>query len=250
MPETPVDGAAAEGVRLQKVLAQAGVASRRAAEDLIAEGRVEVNGAVVAEQGRRVDPARDVIRVDGARIPPPASHTYLVLNKPTGVVSTMEDPRGRPCLAAYVPPDQRLFHVGRLDTDTQGLLLLTNDGEFAQRLMHPRYEVPKTYVARVEGVVDAPTLRRLRDVVELEDGPVRADRVTLLGTQPGASLVRLTVHEGRNRLVRRLLAAVGHPVVELSRIAIGPVTIGRLPLGHVRELGRDELGALLDLLGL
>ena len=241
---------AVTGVRLQKVLAAAGVASRRAAEEMIEAGRVEVDGAVVTEQGRRVDPERAVIRVDGARLPPPRRHTYLVLNKPRGVVSTMDDPAGRPTVARYVPPGQGLFHVGRLDTDTQGLLILTNDGEFAHRLTHPRYEVPKTYVAQVSGRIDAATLRTLRGTVMLDDGPVTPDKVTVMETSPQATLVRLTVHEGRNRLVRRLLDAVGHPVVALSRTAVGPVALGGLGLGQTRELTRDELGALLDLIGL
>jgi len=245
-----VTESAVTGVRLQKVLAAAGVASRRAAEEMIEAGRVEVDGAVVTEQGRRVDPERAVIRVDGARLPPPRRHTYLVLNKPRGVVSTMDDPAGRPTVARYVPPGQGLFHVGRLDTDTQGLLILTNDGEFAHRLTHPRYEVPKTYVAQVSGRIDAATLRTLRGTVMLDDGPVTPDKVTVMETSPQATLVRLTVHEGRNRLVRRLLDAVGHPVVALSRTAVGPVALGGLGLGQTRELTRDELGALLDLIGL
>ena len=239
-----------EGIRLQKVLAAAGIASRRAAEELIEAGRVEVNGQIVAEQGRRVDPERDTIRVDGSRVPPPRRHQYLALNKPRGVVSTMDDPAGRPSLAQYVPARAGLFHVGRLDTDTQGLLLLTNDGEFAHRLAHPRYEVRKTYVATVEGVVDARVLKRLRGTVELDDGPVHPDAVRLMSTQGGRSMLRLELHEGRNRIVRRLLDAVGHPVVELSRIAIGPVRLGRLTPGSTRDLTRDELGALLDLIGL
>ncbi|HET7723181.1 MAG TPA: pseudouridine synthase, partial [Propionibacteriaceae bacterium] len=152
-----------EGVRLQKVLAAAGVASRRASEELIDRGRVEVNGRVVREQGVRVDPQRDVIRVDGARIPPPRRHVYLVVNKPRGVVSTLSDPEGRPTLADLVERrKERLFHVGRLDTDTEGLIILTNDGEFAHRLAHPSYEIPKTYLAEVEGVVEAHVLKRLR----------------------------------------------------------------------------------------
>ena len=151
-----------EGIRLQKVLASAGIASRRASEILIEEGRVEVNGKIVTEQGMRVDPETDHIRVDGSRIPPPRHHIYLVLNKPRGVVSTMDDPEGRPTLTEFLPRSkERLFHVGRLDTDTEGLIVLTNDGEFANRLAHPRYEVSKTYFVQVAGVMDNKTIRRL-----------------------------------------------------------------------------------------
>ncbi len=239
-----------EGIRLQKVLAQAGVASRRAAEDLIFRGRVEVNGAVVTEQGMRVDPTSDLIRVDGKRIPPQRSHLYVVLNKPRGVVSTMDDPQGRPTVADYLGKRGRLFHVGRLDADTEGLLLLTNDGDFAQRMAHPSFEVPKTYVAEVAGQVTEATLKRLRSGVTLEDGPVRADRTKLMQQLGDRSLVRIVLHSGRNRVVRRMLEEVGHPVRKLSRIAIGPVRLGDLKSGAVRDLTREELGALLDLVKL
>ncbi len=236
-----------EGVRLQKVLASAGVASRRASEELIERGRVEVNGQVVREQGMRVDPERDVIRVDGARIPPPRRHVYLVVNKPRGVVSTLSDPEGRPTLADLVERrKERLFHVGRLDTDTEGLIILTNDGEFAHRLAHPSYEIPKTYLAEVEGVVDAVVLKRLRGGLTLEDGPVHPDKVTVTSRGAAKSLVEVTLHEGRNHIVRRMFDAVGHPVRRLSRIRIGPVRLGQLPQGASRELTSAELGALLD----
>ncbi len=237
-----------EGIRLQKVLAAAGIASRRASENLIHEGRVEVNGRVVTEQGLRVDPERDTIRVDGSRIPPPRHHKYLVLNKPRGVVSTMEDPEGRPTLSDYLPrTKERLFHVGRLDTDTEGLIILTNDGELAHRLAHPSYEVPKTYLAEVAGSLDNKTLRRLEKGVTLDDGPVRPDKIKLVSRTDRRSLVNITLHEGRNRVVRRLMDAVGHPVDRLARIAIGPIRLGQLPVGETREVTRDELGALLDL---
>ena len=240
----------AEGIRLQKVLATAGLASRRACEVLISEGRVEVNGEVVTEQGRRVDPDTDVIRVDGSRIPPPRRHRYLVLNKPRGVVSTMDDPEGRRTLADLVPNRQgRLFHVGRLDTDTEGLLILTNDGDFAHRLAHPSYEVPKTYLAEVTGVVGRDVLARLRTGIVLEDGPVRPVAVKLVSTTGDRSLVKITLHEGRNHVVRRTMEAVGHPVRRLSRTGIGPVRLGTLKSGEFRELTRDELGGLLDLTG-
>lgn len=240
-----------EGIRLQKVLAAAGVASRRASEILIAEGRVEVNGQVVVEQGRRVDPERDAIRVDGARIPPPRRHTYLVLNKPRGVVSTMEDPEGRRCLAEFLPRTaQRVFHVGRLDTDTEGLILLTNDGEFAHRLAHPSYEVPKTYLAEVAGKVEVRTIRRLEKGLRLDDGPVKPDRVRLVTATDAKSMLTITLHEGRNRIVRRMMDSVGHPVNRLARTGIGPVRLGQLKVGTTRDLTREELGKLLDLVGM
>lgn len=240
---------APEGVRLQKVLAQAGVASRRAAEILIAEGRVEVNGKPVTEQGLRVDPERDHIRVDGARIPAPRRHVYLALNKPKGVVSTMEDPEGRPTLTDYLPRNvPRLFHVGRLDFETTGLLLMTNDGDLAQRLSHPSYEVSKTYLAEVEGIVDNHALKRMETGVTLEDGFVRADRVKLVSRHPTTERthVQLTLHSGANRVVRRMLESLGFPVLKLSRIAFGPVRLGTLQVGETRELTREELGKLLD----
>jgi 23S rRNA pseudouridine2605 synthase len=237
----------AGGVRLQKVLAAAGVASRRACEIMISEGRVEVNGRLVVEQGTRVDPERDVIRVDGSRIPPPRRHQDLVLNTPPGVVSTLADPEGRRTLAEFLPGRERLVHVGRLDTDSEGLLILTNDGEFAHRLAHPSYEVPKTYLAEVAGVVNQATLRRLRGGISLDDGPVRPTGVTLVSTGTDRSLIKITLHEGRNHIVRRTMEAVGHPVRRLSRTGIGPVRLGNLKVGEVRDLTRDELGGLLDL---
>lgn len=241
----------AEGIRLQKVLAAAGIASRRASEDLISEGRVEVNGQVVMEQGMRVNPETDHIRVDGSRIPPPRRHLYLVLNKPRGVVSTMEDPEGRPTLSDYLPPrTDRLFHVGRLDTETEGLIVLTNDGEFAHRLAHPSYEVPKTYLAEVAGAVDNRTVKRLEKGVTLEDGPVKPDRVKLIQRSEIRTLLSITLHTGRNRIVRRMMDAVGHPVNKLSRQAIGPIRLGNLAKGATRELTREELGALLDVVGM
>lgn len=236
-----------EGQRLQKVLAAAGIASRRASEILIDEGRVEVNGHVVMEQGRRVNPERDTIRVDGARIPPPRRHQYLVLNKPRGVVSTMDDPEGRPTLADYLPrTKERLFHVGRLDTETEGLIVLTNDGEFAHRLAHPSYEIRKTYSVQAAGAMDNRTIKRLEKGVTLEDGPVKPDKVKLVSRAQNRTLLEISLHEGRNRIVRRMLDAVGHPVDRLARTAIGPIRLGNLGVGETRELSREELGALLD----
>ncbi|GAA1429010.1 pseudouridine synthase [Microlunatus lacustris] len=241
------------GIRLQKVLAAAGLASRRACEIMISEGRVEVNGKLVTEQGLRVDPEHDVIRVDGSRIPPPRRHLYLVLNKPRGVVSTMDDPEGRrnlnDLLEGKRPGKQnRLFHVGRLDTETDGLIILTNDGDFAHKLAHPSYEVPKTYLAEVTGQLHPATVKRLRDGIMLEDGPVKPSSVKLVSTAEDRSLVKLTLHEGRNHIVRRTMEAVGHPVRKLSRTGIGPVRLGNLKSGDLRDLTRDELGGLLDLI--
>jgi 23S rRNA pseudouridine2605 synthase len=249
MTDRPASSAMTEGgVRLQKVLAAAGVASRRACEVMISEGRVEVNGNPVTEQGLRVDPDRDVIRVDGSRIPPPRRHSYLVLNKPRGVVSTLSDPEGRPTLADFVADRrERLFHVGRLDTDTEGLLILTNDGDFAHRLAHPSYEVPKTYLAEVAGVVSPATIKQLRAGLVLDDGPVKPTAVRLVSVGTDRTLIKITLHEGRQHIVRRTMEAVGHPVRRLSRIGIGPVRLGRLKVGELRDLTREELGGLLDL---
>jgi 23S rRNA pseudouridine2605 synthase len=246
-PEDAPEG----GVRLQKVLAQAGVASRRKCETLMAQGRVDVNGEVVTQLGARVDPERDVIRVDGARLPVAQSHVYLVAHKPRGVVSTMADEQGRPDLRTLVGDrPERLFHVGRLDTDTDGLIVLTNDGEFAHRLAHPSFELRKTYVAEVSGVVRPSLGKRLAAGVELEDGAIAVDDFRILQTLGNRSVVELVIHEGRNRIVRRLLDEVGHPVTRLSRTAIGPIRLGTLASGSVRELSREELGTLLDAVGL
>jgi len=234
-------------VRLQKLLAAAGVGSRRKCEELMLDGLVEVDGEVVTRLGTKVDPRTAVVRVDGRRLPPVSPHVYLVLNKPRGVVSTMSDPEGRRTLSDFVADrPERLFHVGRLDTDTDGLILLTNDGDFAQRVAHPSYELDKTYVAEVEGVVAKATLRRLRQGVTLEDGPVQVGDCRVVSTQGQRSIVELVIHEGRNRIVRRLLAEVGHPVRRLTRTAIGPVRLQGLRSGDLRELTTEELGPMLD----
>lgn len=210
-------------------------------------GLVEVDGEVVTRLGTKVDPRTAVIRVEGRRLPPASPHVYLALNKPRGVVSTMSDPQGRRTLADFVADrSERLFHVGRLDTDTSGLILLTNDGDFAQRLAHPSYEVDKTYVAEVAGEVAKATLTRLRQGVRLEDGPVTVTAARILQQGRGRTLVELVIHEGRNRIVRRLLDHVGHPVRQLSRTRIGPVALGQLRSGALRELTSAELGELLD----
>lgn len=234
-----------EGVRLQKVLARAGVASRRVAEDLIAAGRVSVDGAVVTEQGMRVDPETAVIHVDGDRVVVRSEATYLALNKPAGVHSTMSDDRGRRCVGDYVTDrQQRLFHIGRLDAETEGLLLLTNDGDLANRLMHPSYEVSKTYLAEVTGTVPRGLGERLCDGVTLSDGEIRVDRFRVLDTMPGKALVELVLHSGRNRVVRRLLDEVGLPVRRLVRTAIADVRLGDQRPGTLRTLSRAEVAAL------
>lgn len=240
-----------DGVRLQKLLAAAGWGSRRTCERLISGGRVEVDGHVVTELGVRVDPARQTVHVDGTRVVLDTEKVYLAFNKPAGVVSTMSDERGRTSLADYVGGrSERLFHVGRLDAETEGLLLLTNDGELAHRLQHPSYEVPKTYVARVPGPVPKDLGRRLREGVQLEDGPVAVDSFRLVDSLPGRAIVELVLHEGRKHIVRRLLAEVGHPVEALSRTRIGPVRLGELRPGSSRPLTREEVGALYRAAGL
>jgi 23S rRNA pseudouridine2605 synthase len=235
-------------VRLHKLLAQSGVASRRKCEELMLAGSVTVDGEVVTRLGTKVNPTTAVIRVDGVRLPPVSPHVYLALNKPTGVVSTMSDPEGRPTLTDFVADrPERLFHVGRLDTDTAGLLLLTNDGEFAQRMAHPSYEVDKTYVAEVDGRVSKATLEVLLTGVVLDDGPVTVSAAKLVGQGVSdRSIVELVIHEGRNRIVRRLLDHVGHPVRKLTRTAIGPIQVTGMKPGALRELTNDELGSLLD----
>ncbi|GAA1708018.1 pseudouridine synthase [Nonomuraea bangladeshensis] len=234
-----------DGVRLQKVLAQAGVASRRACEEMIGEGRVTVNGQVVRRFGAKVDPAKQVIHVDGKRIPTAPDLVYYALNKPIGVVSTMEDPQGRPCLADYVQElAPRLFHVGRLDTETEGLLLLTNDGELANRLTHPSYGVQKKYWAKVPGPIPRDLGRRLKQGIELEDGLVRADSFAIVQEHAQQALVEVVLHEGRKHVVRRMLEEAGHRVIDLARIEFGPVKLGRTKPGTIRALTLKEVGEL------
>jgi 23S rRNA pseudouridine2605 synthase/16S rRNA pseudouridine516 synthase len=243
-------GAAGEGERLQKVMAAAGVASRRVSEQLIVEGRVTVNGTVVTELGRRVDPHHDLVAVDGTAVQLDPSRRYLMLNKPAGVVSSMRDEQGRPDLRRFTEQyEERLFNVGRLDAETSGLLILTNDGELAHVLAHPSFGVMKTYVARVKGVVTPQTIATLTRGVELEDGPIAADKARLLERSAATqdSLVEITLHSGRNRIVRRMLAEVGHPVLELVRRQFGPLHLGTLRVGQVRDLTKVELGQLLTI---
>jgi 23S rRNA pseudouridine2605 synthase len=233
------------GTRLQKVLSKAGVASRRAAEEMIAEGRVSVDGEVVSQMGRRIDPETAVVRVDGARVQLRDDVVHLALNKPRGMLSAMSDDRGRPCVGDLVAgKDDRLFHVGRLDADTEGLLLLTNDGELGHRLMHPSFEVPKTYLAEVPGPIPRELGRRLREGVQLADGPVRVDSFKVVDSFAGKAMVELVLHEGRKHVVRRLLDEVGHPVRRLVRTAIAGVQLGPQRPGSLRALSQPELGSL------
>jgi 23S rRNA pseudouridine2605 synthase len=239
------------GVRLQKVLAAAGVGSRRYCEELIGQGRVEVDGEVVRRFGARVDPERQVIRVDGRRIPARQDLVYMALNKPAGVLTAMSDDRGRPTIAGYLGDRaERLYHVGRLDFDTEGLMLLMNDGELAHRLAHPRYGVAKTYLADVAGPVPRDLGRRLVTGIELEDGVASADRFRVVERSGTRALVEVTLHEGRKHIVRRLLAAAGNPVGRLVRTHIGPIALGSLRPGTTRLLTPTEVGDLYAAVGL
>ncbi|SFK67818.1 pseudouridine synthase [Geodermatophilus ruber] len=256
-PAHPGDRGAAEsdaerpGERLQKVLARAGVGSRRVCEDMIAAGRISVNGETVTVQGRRVDPSRDKIAVDGARLELRDDRVTYALNKPAGVITAMSDDRNRPTVGDMVGDlAPGLVHVGRLDQDTEGLLLVTNDGELAHRLAHPSYEVRKTYLAQVSGSVPRDLARRLRAGVELDDGPVKVDSFRVTDTHAGQSVVEVVLHEGRKHIVRRLLAHVGLPVSRLTRTAVGPVRLDRMRVGSIRKLTRTELGALEEQVGL
>lgn len=249
MPDIPVDE---DGlIRLQKLLALAGVASRRHSEELMLGEQVSVNGEVITRLGTKVNPVTDLIRVKGKRLPPVSDKAYLLLHKPRGVVSTMSDPEGRPTLQDFVNDrPERLFHVGRLDTDTSGLIILTNDGDLAQRLAHPSYEMEKTYVAHVKGHVWPRIIKQLLDGVVIEDRAVDVRHAKVLDARAEQSIIELVIHEGRNRIVRRLLAEVGHPVRQLARTKIGELTLGNLKPGQVRELTAQEVGMLLDTGGL
>ncbi len=227
------------GERLQKVLARIGLGSRRTCEDLIADGRVTVNGSI-AELGRRVDTTNDVVAVDGVIVGVRPGLVHLLVNKPAGVVTTADDPHGRRTVLDLVPAEPRVFPVGRLDMDTEGLLLLTNDGELTHRLTHPSFGVEKEYIAHVEGEPSRGSLRMLREGVVLDDGPTAPAKIALVG--PG--IIRITIHEGRNRQVRRMCESIGHPVKRLIRTRIGPLADRRLAPGHWRALTGDELRAL------
>jgi 23S rRNA pseudouridine2605 synthase len=242
-----------EQQRLQKILARAGYGSRRACEQLIVEGRVRVNGQVVTQLGTRADPQRDVIEVDGQRVNLPEKHTYILLYKPAGVVTSRKDPHASRTVMDCLPTiSANVFPVGRLDADTTGALLLTDDGALAYRLTHPRYGVPKTYLVEVTGEVDEAALRRLREGVELEDGmtaPAQANVVTY-HPQRRTTILRLTIHEGRKRQVKRMCQAVGHPVVRLHRERFGPLSVDNLSPGAWRHLTPEEVAAVRRAAGL
>jgi pseudouridine synthase len=239
------------GARLQKVMAEAGIGSRRYCEELIGEGRVEVDGEIVRRFGARVDPEYQVIRVDGRRIPAKAGLAYLAFNKPPKVLTAMSDPRGRKTVADFLGDrSQRLFHIGRLDYDTEGLMLLTNDGELAHRLAHPSFEVAKTYLADVTGQVPRDLGRRLMAGIELDDGVAAADGFRLIDRSGQRALVEITLHEGRKHVVRRMLAAAGHPVTRLVRTDVGPIKLGNLKPGTSRSLSTREIGELYAAVGL
>ncbi|HYO61754.1 MAG TPA: pseudouridine synthase [Actinomycetota bacterium] len=238
-----------EGERLQKVLAHAGLGSRRAMEELIAAGRVKVNGRR-AKLGARVDPDKDEVEVDGSRVPLEQHLVHYMLNKPVGVVSTVSDPEGRPTVLELVDLPGRIWPVGRLDTDSEGLLVVTNDGELTHRLTHPRYEVPKTYLAEVKGTAGSRAIKQLIAGVELEDGMTKRAKVSSVESTPGGTLLEITITEGRNRQVRRMCEAVGHPVKRLVRTTLGPLHLGRLKPGTFRKLSLEEVRALYRACGL
>ena len=239
------------GVRLQKVLAEAGIGSRRYCEELIGAGRVEVDGQTVRRFGARVDPEHQVIKVDGKRIPAKPGLVYLAFNKPPKVLTAMSDDRGRKTVTDYLGDrSERLFHIGRLDYDTEGLMLLTNDGELAHRLAHPSFEVAKTYLAEVTGPVPKDLGRRLQAGIELDDGVAIADRFRVIDRSGNRTLVEITLHEGRKHIVRRMLAATGHPVSRLVRTDVGPIRLGTLKPGASRGLTTREIGELYAAVGL
>jgi 23S rRNA pseudouridine2605 synthase len=233
------DGSDATGERLQKVMAAVGLGSRRTCEDLIASGRVTVNGET-ARLGRRIDPEHDQVAVDGAVVGVRPGMVHYLLNKPRGVVTTADDPQGRPTVLGLVPVEPRVFPVGRLDMDTEGLLLLTNDGDLTHRLTHPSFGVEKEYIAHVEGEPSRRAVRDLREGVALDDGTTAPAQASLVAP----SIIRLVIHEGRNRQVRRMCEAIGHPVRRLVRTRIGPLTDRKLKPGAWRRLTNDELRAL------
>lgn len=252
-PATPAEPAAGGPQRLQKVLSAAGVASRRVVEEYLVQGRIEVNGQIVTELGTRVDPAVDQVSVDGVAVQLDTAKRYYVLNKPTGVVSSMKDEQGRPDLRRFTDElDDRVYNVGRLDAETSGLLLLTNDGELAHRLTHPSFEISKTYVCRFDcpGTFPRGLLKALRDGVELEDGPARADQARLVAHDGREAVVEVVLHEGRNRIVRRMFSSQGFELTALVRTRIGPVLLGDLAPGTTRRVEGRELGTLMAEVGL
>ncbi len=245
----PATNRTASAERLQKVLAAAGVGSRRACEDLIFRRRVTVNGKV-ATLGDKVDPTQVEIRVDGQRVVTDTKLVYLAMNKPRGVVSSMDDEKGRTELADFLGHfEQRIYHVGRLDADSEGLLLLTNDGELTHKLMHPSYEVPKTYLAEVAGPLPRTVGRALLGGIDLEDGPAKVDSFKLIDTLGKTAQIEIVLHEGRKHIVRRMMDAVGHPVTRLIRTAVGPIRLGDMKAGRFRHLTKAEVAALFKAVG-
>ena len=243
-------GSGPQGERIQKVLARAGVASRRTIEEMIVRGRIRVNGGRV-ELGRRIDVSKDLVEVDGSRVPLSADLVYYLMNKPPGVVTTADDDEGRETVIDLLDDvDVRVYPVGRLDLDSEGALLLTNDGDLALRLTHPRFGVSKTYLAEVEGSVKDRTVRQIARGIELDDGVTGPARARLVERAPGGTLIEITVSEGRNRQVRRMLESVGHPVRRLVRTAIGPLMLGRLKPATYRRLRPDEVRELYRAAGL
>jgi len=236
--------------RLQKILAHAGVASRRKCEQIISAGRVQVNGETITELGSKADPDRDRIHVDGKPITLPKQHTYLLLNKPVGCVSTVHDPRGRPTVMDLVDTKKRLYPVGRLDLLSEGFLLLTDDGPLTQRLTHPSYEHDKVYHVWVDGTPTKRALQHLREGIELEDGLTRPAKVRVMRRESGGAWLRFVIHEGRNRQLRRMCRAVGHPVRRVIRVSVGPLTLGDLQPGKYRRLTRKERALLREAVGL
>jgi pseudouridine synthase len=231
--------------RIQKILAKAGIASRREAEKMVIEGRVMINGKVIKTLGFKADPSKDHIKVDGKRITPFEPKVILLLNKPRGYLSTVKDPKGRPTVFDLLRNIRwRIYPVGRLDFDAEGLLLLTNDGDLAHLLSHPRFSIPKTYLVKVAGVPEEKKLTRLKNGVMLEDGEARAVSCSLLRQREKNSWVRVVVTEGRNRLVKRMFSAIGHPVLKLKRVEYGPIQLGDLPFGQFRYLTREEVEKL------
>lgn len=235
--------------RLQKILAQAGVASRRQSEELIIQGRVEVNGEKVTQLGVKVNPGEDVILVDGKPIGQEEAKVYLMLHKPGGYISSAKDPQGRSTVLDFFPNlPQRIYPVGRLDYDTEGLLLLTNDGELTHALTHPRHQISKVYLARVEGVPNKEALKKFARGIELEDGITAPAKIAIIDISKGKALLEIEIHEGRNRQVRRMCEAIGHPIVYLKRTQVGPLQLGDLPRGEFRNLSNREVRELKKLL--
>jgi len=240
---------AEEKIRLQKVIARAGISSRRKAEELIQSGQVTVNGEVVTKLGTRVDPSQDHIKISGKHLPAPAPDMFLILNKPSGVVSTLQDPEGRPTIKHLLPKASlRVFPVGRLDFDSEGLLLLTNNGEVAQACLHPSHHVLKTYLIKIKGVLEDSEILQLKRGLPLEDGQTAPAKIRKAGKAEANSWVEMTIHEGRKHQVKRMLEYLGHPVIRLKRIQFGPLNLGSLPLGESRFLTDKEANALRQLL--